>query len=182
MDAQVIPMPVALGKLVDRDTQYEIEQGYYREAWLLDREQFRAWLTMLTADIFYWMPIRENRYRKDKRPELTEDTPGIYEDTFRDLEERIARLESGMVWMEDPATRIRRLISNVIAEYGEKENEYHVYSNFIVYRNRRLRDESWHVGTREDILRRESGELKIARRTVFLDQRVVLDKNIYIFI
>jgi len=36
----------------------EIQQFYYREARLKDRQQYRAWMDLLTDDIHYWMPAR----------------------------------------------------------------------------------------------------------------------------
>ena len=35
----------------------------------------------------------------------------------------------------------------------------------------------WFVGRREDVLRRVDGQLKIARRSIFLDQTVIEAKN-----
>jgi 3-phenylpropionate/cinnamic acid dioxygenase small subunit len=44
------------------------------------------------------------------------------------------------------------------------------------------RDEDFFVGTRKDILRRTNGELKVARRTILLDQAVLGAKNISVFL
>jgi ethylbenzene dioxygenase subunit beta len=44
------------------------------------------------------------------------------------------------------------------------------------------KDEDLFVGMRKDILRRVDGELKIARRTIILDQAVLAAKNISIFL
>jgi 3-phenylpropionate/cinnamic acid dioxygenase small subunit len=47
-----------------------------------------------------------------------------------------------------------------------------------MYRNRGERDEDFYVGSREDILRREAGQLLISYRKIVLDQNVLLAKNI----
>ena len=41
---------------VNVELLHEVEQFLYREARLLDAEQFDGWLEMLTEDIHYWMP------------------------------------------------------------------------------------------------------------------------------
>jgi 3-phenylpropionate/cinnamic acid dioxygenase small subunit len=60
--------------------------------------------------------------------------------------------------------------------------EIEVHSNILVYRTRMEKDEDIFVGTRKDILRRVDGAMKIARRTIVLDQAVLAAKNISIFL
>ena len=55
-------------------------------------------------------------------------------------------------------------------------------SRFIAYRNRLEDETDFFVGKREDTLRRVNGEWKIARRAVFLDQNVLMAKNLTIFL
>jgi len=57
-----------------------------------------------------------------------------------------------------------------------------VHSNFIVYRTRMEKDQDIFVGTRKDLLRRVNGQIKIARRTIILDQAVLGAKNISVFL
>ena len=161
----------------------EVEQLYYREARLMNQKRHREWLeTMVDPEIHYWLPITEDRFVKDRRPPPPPDDPAIFNDHLEDLELRIARLETGLVWMEDPPSRIRHLLSNIEAFHTDDDALLLAYSNFHIYRNRRQRDESNLVGGREDLLRRDSeGRLKIYRRKINLDQRVVLDKNLYFF-
>ncbi len=171
------------GKLAALELAYQVEQFYYQEARLMNQRQPRQWLeNMVHPDVHYWMPINENRFLKDKRPEPTPDDGGIFNDSYGDLDDRIKRLETGMVWMEDPPTRIRHLISNVQVYHTEQEDRLDVYSNFHVYRNRRQRDESNLIGGREDVLMREGDGFKLLKRRINLDMRVVLDKNLYVFI
>jgi 3-phenylpropionate/cinnamic acid dioxygenase small subunit len=80
-----------------------------------------------------------------------------------------------------PPSRTRRLISNVRVKKDDGR-EIEVDCNFIVYRTRMEKDEDLFVGTRNDILRRAGGALKIARRTIVLDQAVLSAKNISIFL
>jgi 3-phenylpropionate/cinnamic acid dioxygenase small subunit len=52
---------------------------------------------------------------------------------------------------------------------------------FLVYRNRVETETDILVGKREDVLRREGDEWRIARRTILLDQNVLLSKNLTFF-
>ena len=168
---------------VDRDTMYEIERFAYREARLLDDEGYRQWLgSMVAKDVLYQMPVREMRYREDSKTVGSNPGAAAFNDNYDMLSMRISRLETGLVWMEDPRNFLRRYISNIDAEWIKEPNEVKVYSNFIVYRNRRQRDETVVWGGREDVLRKDEGNWKVAHRLVLVDQRVVLDKNLYFFI
>jgi nitrite reductase/ring-hydroxylating ferredoxin subunit len=55
------------------------------------------------------------------------------------------------------------------------------HSNFIVYRSRGETEQDFYVGARRDTLRNVDGTWKIARRTIILDQNVLLAKNVSIF-
>jgi 3-phenylpropionate/cinnamic acid dioxygenase small subunit len=57
-----------------------------------------------------------------------------------------------------------------------------VKSRFLVYRNRLQDETDFFVGKREDILRRDPDTgWKVARRTIILDQNVLLAKNVTVF-
>ena len=66
-------------------------------------------------------------------------------------------------------------------ELGDTAGELKVYSNFMVYRNRAETEQDFYVGGRQDVLRHVNGAWKIARRTIILDQNVLLAKNVSIF-
>ena len=91
---------------------------------------------------------------------------------------RVARLDTGMAWSEEPPSRTRRIIGNIEVEQGETESEVKVYCNFIMYRNRLEAEQDFYVGRREDVLRKVDGNWKIARRKIILDQNVLLAKNL----
>lgn len=175
-------MAEAPGAPVSRDIFHEIEQFLYREARCLDEERYRDWLELLTADVHYWMPLNENRFRRDRRPELGEHDVAIYNERRRDLEMRVARFESRMVWIEDPPNRTRHLITNIEAYWIEPPSEVEALSNFTVYRNRRESDSATLAGNRIDRLRNVDGQWKLCRRKIVLAQNVVLDKNLGVFL
>lgn len=169
---------------VDLALHHEVERFYFREARLQNRRQSRAWLeNLVDPDIFYWLPVLEDRYLKDSRPEPGPLDPAVYSDRYGDLQMRVERLETGMVWMEDPPARVRFLVSNIEAYHTQDPALLGVYCNVHVYRSRRQREEYHHFYGREDLLRRDAaGALRLYRRKILLDQRVVLDKNLYLFL
>jgi 3-phenylpropionate/cinnamic acid dioxygenase small subunit len=172
----------------------EVEQFLYREARLLDERRFQEWLELFTDDVRYWMPVRSTRYprrskaiaalapdRHDEGELAKESDLAIFDETKETLTRRIARLDTGMAWAEDPPSRTRHIISNVEVEPGDTEAELKVHSNFIVFRSRAETDQDTYVGGRQDTLRNVDGTWKIARRTMILDQNVLLAKNVSIF-
>jgi 3-phenylpropionate/cinnamic acid dioxygenase small subunit len=172
----------------------EVEQFLYREARLLDERRFHEWLELFTDDVRYWMAGRSSRYPKSskaigildsgrhKEADLTkEDELAILDETKATLGGRIARLDTGMAWAEDPPSRTRHLIANIEVEPGDTASELKVYSNFMVYRNRAETEQDFYVGARQDVLRHLDGAWKIARRKLILDQNVLLAKNVSIF-
>lgn len=161
----------------------EIEQTLYREARLLDNERYGDWVQILAEDLHYHMPGIETRYRRDPTEQVRDlRRMAFYNDSLSDLKKRLARLETGTAWSEDPATRYTHLITNIEVELMDSPHEYRVYSNFYAYRNRNERDQDSLIGNREDVWRRTAGGLKLARRLIILKQSVLLSKNLNIYL
>jgi 3-phenylpropionate/cinnamic acid dioxygenase small subunit len=172
----------------------DIERFLYREVRLLDERRFHEWLQLLADDIRYWMAARSNRYPKSSKAiaildparyveedQTREDELAILDETKETLKARVARLDTGMAWAEDPPSRTRHLIGNIEVEPGDDPSEFRVYSNFIVYRSRAETEQDFYVGARQDLLRRVDGQWKIAHRRLTLDQNVLTAKNVSIF-
>jgi 3-phenylpropionate/cinnamic acid dioxygenase small subunit len=179
---------------MNEDVSREVEQFLFREARLLDERRFHEWLELLTDDVRYWMAGRTNRYPRRSKAiaildpdryveddQTKEDELAIFDEDKQTLGARVARLDTGMAWAEDPPSRTRHLITNIEVESGDAATEVKVYSNFLVYRSRAETEQDFYVGTRRDVLRRVSGTWKIAGRKVILDQNVLLAKNVSIF-
>jgi 3-phenylpropionate/cinnamic acid dioxygenase small subunit len=179
---------------INEDVIREVEQFLFREARLLDDRRFHDWLELLTDDVRYWMAGRTNRYPKISKaiaildPEryveddmTREDELAIFDEDRRSLGARVARLDTGMAWAEDPPSRTRHLITNIEVEPGEAAQEIKAYSNFVVYRSRAETEQDFYVGARRDVLRRVAGAWRIAGRKIVLDQNVLLAKNVSIF-
>jgi 3-phenylpropionate/cinnamic acid dioxygenase small subunit len=160
----------------------ELMQFYIREAWLLDERKLKEWLDLFTEDVLYFMPRRKNVPRREGLRELTQlGDLAILEEDKRYLEMRVARLDSGMAWAEDPPSRTRHLIGNL--EAAPLENgEVGAKTAFLVYRSHLETDHQLLSGCREDLLRKVEGVWKVARRTIVLDANVLLDKNLSVFL
>jgi 3-phenylpropionate/cinnamic acid dioxygenase small subunit len=172
----------------------EVEQFLYREARLLDERRLHEWVELFTEDVRYWMSMRSNRYPAESKAiglldqaqesateRRQEEELAILDETKATLHARIARLDTGMAWAEDPPSRTRHMISNIEVEEGDTASELRVYSNYLVYRTRGETEQDFYIGRREDVLRRIDGVWKIARRKIILDQNVLLAKNVSIF-
>jgi 3-phenylpropionate/cinnamic acid dioxygenase small subunit len=176
------------------ETIREVEQFLYREARLLDERRFHEWLELFTEDVRYWMAGRRNRYPKSSKAiamldpdryvveDSTEDVElAILDEDKHTLSARVARLDTGMAWAEDPPSRTRHLLANIEVETGSAGSELNVRANFIVYRSRSETEQDFYVGARRDVLRLVDGAWKIANRKLILDQNVLLAKNVSIF-
>src|SRR5262249_36995794 len=131
---------------MNEDVTREVEQFLYREARLLDERRFHEWLELLTDDVRYWKGKTTNRYHKRSKAiailnpdryvedDLGNDELAILDETNQTLSQRVARLDTGMAWAEDPPSRSRHLITNIEVEPGDAAQEVKVYSNFMVYR------------------------------------------------
>jgi 3-phenylpropionate/cinnamic acid dioxygenase small subunit len=172
-----------------RELVHDIEQFLFREARLLDEGRFRDWLGLLADDIRYWMPSMGRRYRASSKAltmtnadhcvdrEFSDESEvAILDETKESLGRRIARLESGMAWAEDPPSHTCHILSNIAVE-GDRESRVSAYSNFILYRTRGESEQDFYVGHRHDILRWVGDDWKIAYRKILLPQHVLSAKN-----
>ena len=160
---------------------HEVQQFYFYEARLLDDRRLNDWLDLLTDDILYFMPRRKNVMRRESEREFT--GPGemnFFEDDKELMKVRVSRLETDMAWAEDPPSRTTHLISNLMVAPGEN-GEVNTQTAFVVYKSHLESDSSLYTGWRDDVLRRENGGWKIAKRTIYVNANVLLSKNISIF-
>ena len=160
----------------------ELMPFYIREAWLLDERKFKEWLDLFTDDVLYFMPRRKNVPRREAERELTPlGDLAIFEEDKRYLQMRVARLDTGMAWAEDPPSRTRHLVGNLEAETLES-GEVGARTAFLVYRSHLETDHQLLSGCREDVLRKVDGGWRVAKRTIVLDANVLLDKNLSVFL
>jgi 3-phenylpropionate/cinnamic acid dioxygenase small subunit len=164
----------------DHLLRLEIEDFLWQEADLLDDFKYEEWLDLLTEDATYWMPIRRNVPSREMEKELTTEGTDIswYTDDKKILEQRVAQIRTRVHWADEPFSRINHIVSNVRILGWIGADEVRVKSKFVFYRNRHADEESTFFGKRIDTLRRVDGQWKIARREIYLDESVLLFKNL----
>ena len=160
----------------------EIQKMLVEEAAVLDQPDYRRWLTFLTPDVRYWMPIRSTRAADDTESEFTKrGEPAFYDETFRDLESRVVKLESGWSWSEDPLSRTRRFVTNLRILNAQSDTEVTVETNIMLYRARLDNAGDYWSARRVDDLRRIDRSWKIAGRSIFIDHTVLNTNNLGFF-
>lgn len=158
----------------------EVRKFLYREVRLFEAEKYEEWLDTLTEDVHYWMPGIQARFRKDSAPAISPTRMAHFDDDKFNLRRRVTRALHETAWAEDPRTRTCYMVSNIEVEPTDAADEYAVRSVLLNCRGRAEVEEDWIMVRREDTLRREEGVLKLARRTIYTTQSVILAKNINI--
>jgi len=161
--------------------RHQVEQFYNAEAELLDSRQFDAWLDLLTDDIRYWMPVTQNREYGNWTEEHTREGLDLnwFDEGKFELEQRVKQLHTGMHWAEEPISRTCHMVSNL--QVTDNGKTLSTRCRFLVYRNRTETETDFFVGKRSDTLRSDGTGFKIAAREIFLDQSVLLAKNLTLF-
>ena len=158
-------------------------QVLYVEARLLDEIRLKEWGDTLAQDLIYTAPLRETRPVNQQAASVVR-TMQHYHDDWRSVMGRIVRLTgTKSAWAEDPPSRTRRLVTNVLVEETDKPQEYSVRSYLLVTRSRFNFDEFDLISAeRRDVLRVDGESFKLARREILLDQAVLGTPNLAIFL
>src|SRR5262245_23335209 len=124
-----------------------------REAWRLAERKFTEWLDLFTEEVLYVMPRRKNVPRRESHREVTPlGDLALFEDDKRYLAMRVARLDTGMAWAEDPPSRTRHLVGNLeVTPLGRSEVQ--ARTAFLVYRSHLEPDHQLLFGYREAVVR-----------------------------
>jgi phthalate 3,4-dioxygenase beta subunit len=168
----------------DDPRHLQAHQFLVDEAYLLDAQQYRPWLDMLTDDIHYVMPVRVTTARGAG----FDTSPGMahFDEDKYSLTQRVARMETEHAWTEDPPSRLRHFITNVRTFDCEDPDQLVVESAELLFRSRGDVNESALVSCgREDLLRRRDAEphaWKLARRRIFADESVLRMQNLAVFL
>lgn len=150
-----------------------------REAYVQDGRDFDLWLTMMTPDIVYRVPVTSTF---GAAPHKIGEMDHLSEDLYS-LKMRIARLKSNLAWTESPPSRTRHMITNVCCYETDRNNEILALSAFLIFRTQGdYQGPDLIAGAREDILRQENDGMRLARRVVSLDEAVLKTQNLAIFL
>ncbi|TBR15919.1 MAG: 3-phenylpropionate/cinnamic acid dioxygenase subunit beta [Rugosibacter sp.] len=163
--------------LLSFDKHLALQQQLFLEARLLDNERYNDWLGLIDEAICYRMPMTERRFRKDRSAPLAFGGGLIFDENKGRLTMRVDRLQSGLVWAEDPRNKVRRIVSNVEIWQGVQTNEAEVYSVVTIHRSRIDGEEKHFVAGRRDVWRETAQGWRLVVRDISLDTSVVLDSN-----
>jgi len=152
----------------------------YREAQLLDDARFDDWLETLHDELVYEMPVRQSVMPKDGTGFV--DGMTFLTETRNSLLTRVRRLQTEQAWAEQPGSRTRHLVANVLVERGAAEGELNVASAFLVTRTRADLPYDLFSGERRDVLARDGERLLLKRRRILFDQTVMKSYNLSIFL
>src|SRR6266478_5496444 len=108
---------------LDLDLLKEVERFVYREARLADEHEYDAWEALWADDAIYWVPANAD----DIDP--TTQMSIIFDNRSR-IATRIKQLHTGKRHAQNPASRLRHLISNVEL-LGAEDDEVEVGANFL---------------------------------------------------
>jgi 3-phenylpropionate/cinnamic acid dioxygenase small subunit len=151
------------------------------EAYLLDAQQYEAWLDTLTDDIRYVMPVRVTT----ARGAAFDTSPGMahFDEDKYSLRQRVARFATEHAWTEDPPSRLRHFITNVRTFATDDDMHLDVESAELLFRSRGDVNDSALVSCgRKDLLRRCNGSWKLARRNIIADESVLRMQNLAVFL
>jgi 3-phenylpropionate/cinnamic acid dioxygenase small subunit len=157
---------------VDDALFVEIQRFLFREAALLDRRDYGAWLSLTTEDVQYRVTAAVARDAGAKAVEYA-----IIDETLTGLKSRIDQISNPrLTRAENPPSLTRRVVSNVEAYHADKEGELSVMSYLLAYRSRPSTPEGgFYVAVRHDTLRRSEAGWRLARRDVHLDHVMLYD-------
>lgn len=187
MRARSGAVDATIGVDVDRLTALDANGRYLlatrflnHEAAVLDAGRLEDWLTMLTEDIEYRMPVRVTR---ERHAESDFSDIAFHFDEDRDtLETRVDRFQTEHAWAEDPPSRTRRLVTNVVVT-DVQEAALEVSDYVLVYKARGDSTEyDLLVGERADTLQLVEGQLQLANRWIYLDQTTLSTDSLSIFL
>ena len=146
------------------DVEYRtVVEFLYREARLADEARYAEWLALWTDDGVYWVPATT-----EPDPDPERQLSHVYDNRAR-VETRVKLLQTGVRYSQEPASRMRRLVSNIEVEAADG-GELVAGSNFLlaelaVQAGRELH---WWAGRATHRLRRVDGQLRMSRKTVVL--------------
>jgi len=165
----------------DSDVYHDVLDFVYREAEMLDERRHQEWLSLLAADIRYVMPVRVTTAHS--LDDSAMDDMGHFDEDMYSLDKRVQRFATEHAWAEDPPSRTRRFVTNVRAWAGDVADELVVRSNLLLFRSRGdIHDHDLLSAVRDDVLRREDGVLKLARRRILVDESVLRTQNLAVFL
>jgi len=146
------------------DADYKaVEAFLYKEARLADEARYAEWEALWTDDALYWVPATT-----DPNVDPNKQISHIYDNRNR-IATRITLLQSGYRFSQEPASSMRRLISNIEIEKTDN-GEFLVGANFLLVELSIQAKHETHLwaGRTTHRLRWIDGELRMSQKKVVL--------------
>ena len=144
-----------------------IERFLYREAEFMDESRFDEWDALWADEALYWVPCNDD----DADPAL--QVAIIYDDR-NGIRDRLARLKSSAAHSQQPRSRMRRLISNVV--FGQTpDGLVEVLSNFMLAELRHGRQDLFAGRSIHRLQQRGDGFLITYKKVLLLNNDEPID-------
>lgn len=151
------------------DVYAEIVAWLIDEAALLDQRQFDEWYSRLATDVVYRMPVRSTLRRGD----VPEPDRVYYhlDENHSSLWVRVRQFTDATTYVEDPPSRTRRFVTNIVIEQMS-DDKYCVTSHLLILRSKgdSAHFEIFSCGRRDVVRRALEGGLLLAAREIEIDQ------------
>jgi 3-phenylpropionate/cinnamic acid dioxygenase small subunit len=161
----------------------QVAEFLYEEARLLDDLKFVEWTECLAEDLAYTAPLRQTRHYSEQQLSIIR-TVKHFDETYASIKSRVGRLtETNSAWAEDPPSRTRRLVTNILVDATDDPDEFEATSYVLLARNRFEQTDMMVLSmVRYDRLRKVGDRMKLAKREIIIDQSVLGMPNLAVFL
>lgn len=168
---------------VGSEVYNQIAEWLYEEALLLDEIRLAEWTDRLAEDLAYTCPMRVTRSLSEQQKAIVR-TVKHFDETYLSILGRVGRLtNTKSAWAEDPPSRTRRLVTNLLVSATDNTDEFEATSYLLLTRSRFEENHfTFFSAVRNDLLRRSGDGWKLARREIIPDQSVLGTQNLAIFL
>jgi len=151
------------------DVWRAVEQFLFREARLMDANDYKDWLDLWAPECTYWLPCNDDNADPHEKIAL------IY-DNHRQLEDRVWRLSGLHAHAQRPKSRLSRVVSNIEIELDDG-TEVMVHSAFVLCEVRKDQTHWW-AGRNLHILLRGDDGFSIKLKKVMLANNDTIMPNL----
>ena len=138
----------------------DVQRILFDEARLLDERNYDEWLALFAAECLYWVPSRSEP--GDPRTET-----GIYLDDRRRMLDRVAMIRTGYLHAQIPASRTRRMLSNM-EQWTTADGSVRVRLNVVIWEFRKGETRAYPGWQAYEIVRDPAGVFALETKIVSL--------------
>lgn len=154
------------------DLQHAVEQFLFREARLMDTNDYDAWLKLWADECTYWVPCNDQGTDPSAKVSL------IYAGRLQ-LEDRVWRLNGLHAHTQRPKSRLQRVVSNVELERVD-DSEIVVHSAFTLCEVRKGESNLWFGRNTYVLLRAGDGFVIKSKKVVLVNDDVPMPNLTFI--